>query len=120
MELRNPQRSYRPYLRVYSVMPNALRQAMPRLHQALEQHLSDQVQYKRGSADPFETTASPLPTSGTEYVQNGNVMRFFMSLSQCGGIAPQRTDAIIFSGTTYKIFDIEADDYNGYTISVRA
>lgn len=93
---------------------------MPKLHQALEKHLSDSVQYKRGSAEPFGTTASPLPTAGEEQVQNGNVMRFFMSLSQCDGVAPQRNDAIIFSGKTYRILDVEADDYDGYRILGRA
>lgn len=93
---------------------------MPKLHQALEKHLSDPVQYKRGSAEPFDTTASPLPTAGAEQSQNGNVMRYFMSLSQCGGVPPQRNDAIIVSDTTYRIFDVEADDYDGYAISARA
>ncbi len=120
MELRNPQRSYRPHLWIYPIaMANLLRQNMPKLHQALEKHLSDPVQYKRGSAEPFETTASPLPTDGEESVTDGNVVRYFMSLQQCDGLPPARLDALIVGGVQYRINNVRPDEYGGFTISAR-
>ena len=100
-------------------MANLIRQNIGLLHNALESYLSDVVTFQRSGSAPFETTASPLPPAGEEATQQGNNLRLFMSLSQCGGQAPTTQDRITISAVPYRITDVVADDYNGFNLSLR-
>lgn len=101
-------------------MPNLLRQAMPLLHEALDKFLSDSVTYQRAAGGAsFETNASPAAIAGEEAVTQGNNLRLFMSLAQCGGVSPVQNDLITKAGQIYRVADVVADDFDGFTLSLR-
>lgn len=100
-------------------MANLIRENTPVLHEALEQFLSDPVVFHRYGEAPFETIACPLPPVGEEAVQQGNNLRIFMTLAWCGGSAPTLQDRITKNSVLYRITDVAADDYNGFSLSLR-
>jgi hypothetical protein len=101
-------------------MANVLRQAMPLLHDALDQFLSDPIVYQRATGGAsFETKASPAEIAGDEAVTQGNNLRLFMSLLQCGGVAPVQNDLVTKAGQVYRVADVVADDFDGFTLSLR-
>jgi hypothetical protein len=100
-------------------MANLLRDSMPVLHEALKEYLSDPVVFHRFGGSSFSSSASPLSPAGDEPVQQGNNLRLFMSLSQCGNVAPTTQDRITKNGTTYRVTDVVADDYDGFNLSLR-
>jgi hypothetical protein len=101
-------------------MPNLIRDNMPLVHSAIEEFLSDEVVLLRVGHAPLQTSASPLPPVEEEAVQQGNNLRLFMSLTQCGGIAPTTLDQVTKGLVTYRITDVVADDYDGFSLSLRA
>lgn len=98
---------------------NILRDIVPSAYAVLEQLVSDPIRYKRGSAAFVDTTATPLPADPTEPVQGGNVLRFFMSQSQVGLTPPASGDSVEKDGATYRVTNVQSNDYDGYFLTLR-
>ena len=100
-------------------MSNVFRALMPLLHRAKAQLASDAVTYKPAGQSEFQTSASPLTPQGVESVQQGNNLHVAMTKLQLGAIVPATGDEITRLGVLYRVVDVVADDYDGYSLSLR-
>lgn len=100
-------------------MSNVLRTIVPNSYKALMGVVGDPITYTRGTST-FPAVVVFSKTAKAENIQFGNVLRAFISLEQAGGVEPAIGDGITFNAKTYRVKEVEANDLEGYQLTLRA
>lgn len=99
-------------------MANLIREAMPDLHAAFLESLSDEIVYQPQVGETFTLTAC----QGSTILEEGldpRVFRSYWAVDSSFPFPPAKRDTVLVGSTLYTVFAIHRDDYGKVTLTLQ-